>query len=125
MELYFGMRTMCNAWARAGNYLVDSKEKPDTQVLMMPFDAAMDYADSRFRLAWNSGMPCESMMNWLASKDFLTRTIMSNYIRNKYHAVEALARAVHETANDWARIVGGELRTVHREIFDAASQATD
>ena len=45
VEYYFGLRTLMNAWGRCGNYLVDSKSKPGTHVLMMPWDTAHNYAD--------------------------------------------------------------------------------
>ena len=97
-EYYICLRTLANAWALAGNYKVESLEKPGTQVLMMPLEAAMNYADRALRMAIIEG---EGSRSWLERKDLLTRGHMCTYLRRGWPAGEALAKALGETHLDW------------------------
>ena len=90
MEYYLGLRTLVNAWAIAGNYDVDSMDKEGKKVTMMPADQALDYADRGLRLASKADGSEAERLDWWARKCYMTRTLMANYVRDKYPAGEAL-----------------------------------
>ena len=50
IDYYFGLRTLANAWARSGNYEVESMIKEASKVIMMPLHVGLDYADRCIRL---------------------------------------------------------------------------
>ena len=121
VEYYWGLRTLCNAWALCGNYLVQSVEKgAEVSVMMMLPDEALDCADRGLRLACKSAGGTSEQLDWWHRKDFLTRTIMSNYIRDKYPAGEALRQALKDTAQDWAIVMASELQGHHDTIMEAS-----
>ena len=55
---------LMNTWGRCGNYLVDSKSKPGTHVLMMPWDAALNCADRGLRSVTSSGIAPSEQLQW-------------------------------------------------------------
>ena len=119
-DYYFGLRTLGNAWGRAGNYEVDSAVEKLTRVLMMPMHIGLDYADRCLRMTTTSGLPMDEQLDWLRRKDFLTRTLMANLIREKWPAGEALKKAITESAHDWTIVRNAEVIGPHESILTAA-----
>jgi len=117
-EYYFGLRTLANAWAKAGNYEVDSKAEKGAKVLMMPMSVALDYADRALRVTTFSGLHPVEQLPWLERKDRVTRAVMSSHIRERWPAGEALEKALKDTAQDWAVVRGGEVRGPHESLAD-------
>ena len=68
------------AWGRCGNYLVDSKSKPGTHVLMMPWDKALNYADRGLRLVTSSGVAPSEQLQWWERKDRITRGAVAGLV---------------------------------------------
>ena len=99
---------------------IEPKDKPGTRVLMMPADEALDYADRGLRLASRAVGSMDDKLEWWARKDFLTRTLMSNYVREKHPAGEALRRALLDGAQDWTIMIDNELQGQHNSIVGAA-----
>ena len=93
IEYYWGLRTLCNAMAIAGNYEVQSSEKEGLKVIMMPADQALNYADRGLRLASGAQGDENDRFAWWAKKDYMTRTLMTNYVRDRMPAREAMAQA--------------------------------
>ena len=120
IDYYFGLRTLANAWARAGNYEVDSMTKENAKVLMMPLNVGIDYADRCLRISSTGGIVPVEQLDWLRRKDFLTRTLMANLIREKWPAGEALSKAITDSAQDWAIVRNAEVVGPHEGILDAA-----
>ena len=120
VDYYFGLRTLANAWGRAGNYEVDSVAKESTRVLMMPMHVGLDYADRCLQISTTGGLPFHEQLDWLRRKDFLTRTLMTNLIRERWPAGEALAKAVNDSAQDWAIVKNSEVVGPHDSILSAA-----
>ena len=83
VEYYLGLRTLMNAWRRCGNYLVDSKSKPGTHVLMMPWDAALNYADRGLRIVTSSGIAPSEQLQWWERKDRITRGAVAGLVRQR------------------------------------------
>ena len=76
VEYHFGLRTWMNAWSRCGNYLVDSKSKPGTHVLMMPWDTALNDADRGLSIVTSSGIAPSEQLQWWERKDRITRGVV-------------------------------------------------
>ena len=115
---YWGLRVLANAWARCGNYMVDSKLVPGTKTRMMGFGPALDYADRALRVTMATGMPWQSQLPWMEKKDRLTRSIMAKYIRLKHPASEALKLALTECSADWSYVRGSQVASEHQTITD-------
>jgi hypothetical protein len=98
IQYYFCLRTLAYAWAMAGNYDVESVQKPGSQVRMMNLTSALDYADKCLRLTLEYGGQCRQ---WLESRDILTRGRMVTLMRRGWPAVEALTAAWAESHLDW------------------------
>ena len=118
VDYYFGLRTLANAWGRAGNYEVDSKEREGQRVLMMPWAVGLDYADRALRVTMNSGLPLGELLPWMTRKDRVTRALMSGFVRERWPAGEALAKAIKDTTQDWAVVRGGEVRGPHETLTE-------
>ena len=106
VEYYFGLRTLMNAWGRCGNYLVDSKSKPGTHVLMMPWDTALNYADRGLRIVTSSGIAQSEQLQWWERKDRITRGAIAGLVRQRWPAQEALEKALADTNTDWTVVRG-------------------
>jgi len=115
---YWGLRVMAYAWAKAGNYLVDSKTKEGSKVTMMPLDVALNYADTRLRVAMNCGLPPGEQLAWLERKDRMTRGVMAGLVRQQFPAQEALKQALVDTAADWTTLKGREVVGAHAGLVD-------
>ena len=120
IDYYWGQRTVVAAWALSGNYEVDSKDIPGTKVTMMPADEAMGYADRGLRLASRTLGSDREQLDWWHRKDVISRTLMVNYVRDKYPAGEALKHALKECAQDWTIVKQSELVGQHDSIVEAA-----
>ena len=94
IDYYFGLRTVCNAWALGGNYEVDSKLHKDERVLMMPYSTAIDYADRVLRITAAAEIPNHEKLAWMSRKDTITRKMMAALVRKKWPAGEALEEAL-------------------------------
>ena len=121
VEYYWGLRTLANAWAWAGNYEVESVTTPGTKVRMMELEPALNYADRCLRITTTVGLAYNEQLPWLARKDLLTRQIMANLVREKYPAGEALTKAILDTTHDWAVVNAREVRGPNESIADASS----
>ena len=119
VEYYFGLRTLMNAWGRCGNYLVDSKSKPGTHVLMMPWDAALNYADRGLRNVTSSGIAPSEQLQWWERKDRITRGAIAGLVRQRWLAQEALEKALADTNTDWTVIRGLEVKGIHTAMEQA------
>ena len=119
VEYYFGLRTLMNAWGRCGNYLVDSKSKPGTHVLMMPWDAALNYADRGLRIVTSSGIAPSEQRQWWERKDRITRGAIAGLVRQRWPAQEALEKALADTNTDWTVIRGLEVKGIHTAMKQA------
>ena len=98
--------------------MVDSKKEKDTKVLMMPYNVALDYADRALRVTTHSGLPPREQLQWLMSKDKLTRATMAAYVRDHWPAGEALSQALADTATEWSVIHGSGVRGPMTSILD-------
>ena len=132
VDVYWCLRVLANAWAKAGNYEVDSKSFPGTKVIMMPLATGLDYADRALRVVLGSGVPSVDAMSWLERRDRITRTAMANLIQQKWPAGEALTKAIEKTAGDWtvihnACVVGPHdgLAFVEDEVAMSEEQVND
>ena len=113
VEYYFGLRTLMNVWGRCGTYLVDSKTKPGTHVLMMPWDTALNYADRGLRIVTSSGIAPSDQLQWWERKDRITRGAVAGLVRQRWPPQEALEKALADTNTDWTVIKGAEVKGVH------------
>ena len=118
IQYYWGLRTLVNAWAVCGNYEVDSVDKPNSKVIMITADEALDYADRGLRLASRSTGNDSMQLEWWRKKDLLTRTLMANYVREKHPAGEALKAALRDSAGDWSIVKAGELQGEHDSVVE-------
>ena len=123
IEYYWGLRVLMYAWARAGNYMVESKEKPGTKVLMIDLTAALNYADRALRVTTMAGLPFTEQLPWMERKDGLTGGVMAAHMRQQTPAGEALKLALSETSSDWATVKGHEVVGVHESFV--AHEAPD
>ena len=115
VDYYWGLRTLMNAWAKAGNFYVDSADKPGTRVKMMPADVALDYADRGLRVVLASGLPYHEQLAWWEKKDRSTRGVMAGYVRHvPLPAALATGELTHVIVQGAGRIGptegGGEFR---------------
>ena len=114
VEYCFGLRTLIIAWSRCGNYLVDSKSKPGTHVLMMPWDTALNYADCGLRIVTSSGIAPSEQLQWWDRKDRITRGAIAGLVRQRWPAQEALEKALADTNTDWTVVRGVEVKVSTR-----------
>ena len=119
VDYYWGLRTLAVAWAKAGNYMVDSKVTVGLRIKMMPLDSAINYADRALRVTLNTGLPSGEQLAWLERKDRTTRALMGGYIRQQWPAQEALSRALAESNTDWTVVKGREIVGVHESMLIA------
>ena len=119
VQYYWGLRTLVNAWSVCGNFEVDPIDKLGHKVFMLPANEALDYADRGLRLASRATGNEFEMLDWWCKKDLLTRTLMANYIRDKYPAGEALKHALRDSAGDWSIVMAGELQGEHDSVVEA------
>ena len=119
VEYHFGLRTWMNAWDRCGNYLVDSKSKPGTHVLMMPWDATLNYADRGLRIVTSSGIAPSEQLQWWERKDRITRGAIAGLVRQRWLAQGALEKALADTNTDWTVIRGLEVKGIHTAMEQA------
>jgi hypothetical protein len=115
---YWGLRVLAYAWGQAGNYMVDSKKNPGTQVLMMPWADALNYADRFLQVAMSSGLHQREVLHWAQTKDRLTRSMMAGHVRERWPAGEALEKALVDTASDWSTIKGQQVLGVHNAVAE-------
>ena len=116
VDVYWALRILGYAWARAGNYDVPSKSMPGTQVKMISLEVALDYADRALRVTLSNGIHPLEAMEWLIKKDKITRTVMSSLVRKGWPAGEALLQAILETSMDWAVVKGSSVMSHHEEL---------
>lgn len=96
---------------------------------MMPHAIALNYADSRLRIVASSQLPSSEQLPWMCEKDFITRSIMRNYINERWPAGEALVQALIDSAADWSLVKSGEnegatLASTNESLLDEARQQT-
>ena len=113
VEYFFGLRALMNAWGRCGNYLVDSKSKPGTHVLMMPWDAALNYADFGLRIVTSSGIVREQLQ-WWERKNRITKSAFAGLVRQRWPAQEALEKACAVTSTDWTVFRGLAIKGIQQ-----------
>jgi hypothetical protein len=126
VDYYWGLRTLTNAWALAGNFDVLSAKKLNRDntpmmVKMMPLDVASNYADRCLRLAMSCVHPPNEVMLWLERCDLLTRTPMQQLVSERWPAGEALTEAIDKANLDWAQTKNRGIVSVHHDLADAAS----
>ena len=124
LQYQWGMLTLANAMAFAGNYEVNSFKKHGERVLMMPWDVATNYVYSRIRITTDPkvGLPPDQQLPWLIKNDLITRKMMCSLVRNeKYPAGEALMEAVKECKNEWTVVRGGHIVGVHEGLCDTSA----
>jgi hypothetical protein len=97
-EFYMKTRILANAWALSGNYRVQSKKQPPTQITMMTLQQALDYCDYALRCSVEQG---NSSLKWLEDRDTATRKRMVMHMRRGWPASEALQEAIVESKLDW------------------------
>lgn len=109
IDYYWGLRTLANASAKAGNYPVKSKAAAG-EVTMAPLSVNLDYADFALRSTVEVGLHASGGIGWLELRDTTTRGKMVAYMRQGWPQGEALTRAVAESQVAWTvrGVVGGE-----------------
>ena len=100
IDYYWGLRTLANANAKAGNYTVKSKASSG-DVLMAPLSVNLDYADFALRSTVEVGLHASGGTSWLEQRDVSTRGKMVAYMRQGWPQGEALTRAVAESQVAW------------------------
>ena len=94
-DWYVCARTMAYALAKAGNHVVNCKEKgPDT--LMAPLDINQNYVED----AYEKGLARNSL-TWLLERDKLTRTHMVTFLKEGYSQGVALTKAIEKSHFQW------------------------
>ena len=75
-QYYVNLRILVNVWAFVGNYEVPSTQRPESKILMMDLEAALNYADNALDHAQESGHHGAAQLAWLRANDTGTRTTM-------------------------------------------------
>lgn len=96
IEYYFALRTLCNAWAWAGNF--EAPDHDNSKKLFISLDQAQGYADFCLRMNIEVG---QGSLQWLMKNDMLTRSRMASLIRRNYTGGSALKEALHQTHLEW------------------------
>eukprot|EP00435_Cladocopium_sp_Y103_P064688 s646_g26.t1 len=96
IEYYFALRTLCNAWAWAGNF--EATEHDGTKKIFLNLSESQAYADFCLRMTVEVG---QGSLQWLAKNDMLTRSRMASLIRRNYTGGAALKEALHQTHLEW------------------------
>ena len=86
---------------RSGNCLVESKTKPGTHVLMMPWNTAFNCTDRGLRIV-NSGISPGDQLQWEVKNDHWIA--VAGLVRQRWPAQEALEE-VTDTSTDclWSK----------------------
>ena len=92
IEYYLALRTLCNAWAWAGNF--EASDFDGTKLVFISLDQAQGYADFCLRMVVEVG---QGSLQWLLKNDMLTRSRMASLIRRSYTGGSALKEALHQT----------------------------
>ena len=96
IEYYMALRTLCNAWAWAGNF--EATDFDGSKKLFISLDQAQGYADFCLRMAVEVG---QGSLQWLLKNDMLTRSRMASLVRRSYTGGSALKEALHQTHLEW------------------------
>eukprot|EP00435_Cladocopium_sp_Y103_P063526 s244_g25.t1 len=96
IEYYFALRTLCNAWAWAGNF--EATEHDGTKKTFLNLSDSQGYADFCLRMTVEVG---QGSLQWLSKNDMLTRSRMASLIRRNYTGGAALKEALHQTHLEW------------------------
>merc|ERR1712216_451803 len=72
LDYYWGLRTLAYAWAKCGNYQVDSMLYPPAKVMMMPLDTALNYAGLCLRVVSTAWIEPQEQLGWLCRNDQIT-----------------------------------------------------
>ena len=86
---------------------------------MMPWDAALDYADRGLRIVTSSGIASSEQLQWWERKDRITRGAIAGLVRQRWPAQEALEKALADTNTDWTVVRGVEVKGIHTAMEQA------
>ena len=98
---------------------MDSKTKPSTHVLMMPWDTALNFADRGLRIVTSSGIAPNDQLQWWERKDRITQGAIAGLVRQRWPAQEALEKALADTNTDWTVVRGAEVKGIHTAMEQA------
>ena len=100
IDYYWSLRTLANTWGYVGNY---KRPFGGKDVIVMPLDQAVNYADDTLLWTMESGVPGHTKLEWCRSRDVATRTKMMELMRQPPHppASVALREALDFLRNDW------------------------
>ena len=101
LDYYFRMRTLSYAYIKAGNFMVKSVAVVGKEVLYSPFTINLDYPDLAARFVATANLPYNFQVEWLRTKDEMTRSTMVGYMRQGWPQGEALSQALREHQMDW------------------------
>ena len=96
VDYYFAWRTLCNAWAWAGQF--EANDPDGSKHLFLNLGESLNYADFALRMTLEFG---QGSLQWLARNDLTTRTKMAALIRQGYTGHTALATALHQVHLEW------------------------
>ena len=97
---YMGLRVLGNAYAITGQHDVPSRAGSGN-VRFAPWEVNCMYADSCLRKVMTTPVRQDLQLQWLQSKDELTRTRMVELMRTGWPQGEALTKAIADTEVAW------------------------
>ena len=102
IEYYLGLTVLMNAWSFCGSHLVVVKcpNEADKKVPFFEYGRGAAYVAFALRMTMERAPPGRELQ-WLESKDLLTRSIVVTLTREGQSAGEALKEALRETTLDW------------------------
>ena len=100
VEYYIGLQVLMHAWTFCGTHLVESKLKPGTHVTYFEYGRGFSYYSFCLRRTMEYAPPGNEL-EWLRSKDELTRGSVVVLTREGWPAGEALVEALKEHTMEW------------------------
>ena len=85
IDFYWGLRMLAYAWARAGNFEVESSHTKEKKVKFFPLEVGLNYADRSLRAAQRAVLRGENELEWLTRKDAATRNLWVSPLSRRHN----------------------------------------